>query len=425
MLHFMSIMQSDRKKPIAHASKPAKARTILVVLRMTGASGRSLLEGVFQYVKRGIHWNIRLMQMPDLLTPAEIAACEREGIDGIITSELGTTPETVAALRDTSIPLAVISLPDPVLANRTAPTVFVSNDEEATGAQGVRFFRTLGAFNSFGFVQNFEGLIWSDLRAKGFCDEVAAFGAEAHVFRSPSPLNKPPVDSIADREALAQWLVDLPKPAAVMADWDYRGTQILEICNNLKIKVPTQVSVLGVDDDVLLCDFTTPALSSIKPDHEQVGYRAAAELDALLRSRHPRNGRTVRCAIKSIVERGSTKPLAPSAILVKKATDFIDRHACEGATVSDVVAAMGVSRSLADLRFREVNGTTILEALTTRRLNEVLRLLFTTDYPIKRISLSCGFSNIKHLKWLFHSRYGMSMREYRRRNGVDGQSDTE
>ena len=79
---------------------------------------------------------------------------------------------------------------------------------------------------------------------------------------------------------------------------------------------------------------------------------------------------------------------------------------------------MGVSRSLADLRFREVNGTTILEALTRRRLNEVVRLLFTTDYPIKRISLSCGFSNIKHLKWLFKSRFGMSMRDYRKSNGV-------
>ena len=57
-------------------------------------------------------------------------------------------------------------MPDPLLANRTAPTVYVANDEEATGAEGVRLFRTLGAFNSFGFVQSFDGLIWSDLREK-------------------------------------------------------------------------------------------------------------------------------------------------------------------------------------------------------------------------------------------------------------------
>ena len=137
-----------------------------------------------------------------------------------------------------------------------------------------------------------------------------------------------------------------------------------------------------------------------------------------MRARHTKKPHVVRCAIKGIVERGTTKPLAPSAALVKKATDFIDRHACEGACVTDVVAAMGVSRSLADLRFREVNGITILEALTRRRLNEVVRLLFTTDYPIKRISLSCGFSNIKHLKWLFRKRHGMSMREFREKNGI-------
>ena len=418
------MMHSDRKgkKSIA---RPTKTRTVLVVLRMTGASGRSLLEGVFQYIKRGIHWNVRFMQMPDMLTPSEIAACEREGVDGIITSELGTTPETAAALRDTPIPLAVISMPEPVLANRTAPTVFVANNEESIGAEGVRFFRTLGAFNSFGFVQNFKGLAWSDLRAKGFCDEVATFGGQSSVFRSPSPLNMPPVDLVADRTALAQWLKDLPKPAAVMADWDWRATQILEICGTEKIKVPSQISVLGCDDDVLLCDFTTPTLSSVNPDHEQVGYRAAAELDAIMNARYPHSRRTVRCAIKGIVERASTKPLAPSAALVKKATDFITKHACEGVTVSDVVAAMGVSRSLADLRFREVKGMTILEALTRRRLDEVVRLLFTTDYPIKRISLSCGFSNIKHLKWLFHKRFGMSMREFRNRNGVGWQADAD
>ena len=400
-------------------TRKARARTVLVVLRMTGASGRSLLEGVFQYVKRGIHWNVRLLQMPDMLTPAEIATCERDGIDGIITSELGVTHETAEALCRTPIPLSVISMPDPLLSDRTAPTVFVANDEEATGAEGVRLFRTLGAFNSYGFVQSFDGLIWSDLRAKGFCEEVSAHGGKARVFRSPSPMNAPPVDSEADRTALAEWLRELPKPAAVMADWDYRATQILEICNSAKMKVPSQVAVLGVDDDVLLCDFTSPPLSSIKPDHEQVGYRAAAELDALMHTRCPRKPHVVRCCIKGIVERGTTKPLAPSAMLVKRALDFIDRHACEGACVADVVAAMGVSRSLADLRFREINGITILEALTRHRLNEVVRLLFTTDYPIKRISLSCGFRNIKHLKWLFKNRYGMSMREFRKSNGVE------
>ena len=400
-------------------SRAAGAKTVLVVLRMIGASGRSLLEGIFQYVKRGIHWNVRLLQMPDMLTPAEVAACERDGVDGIITSELGTTPETAAALHRTSIPLSFISMPDPRLDGRTAPTVFVANDEPAIGAAGARLFRTLGAFNSYGFVQSFKDFIWSDLRAQGFCEEVSAHGGTASVFQSPSPLNARPSDFAADRAALAKWVQELPKPAAVMADWDYRATQVLEVCDTARLKVPSQVTVLGVDDDVLLCDFTSPTLSSIKPDHEQVGYRAAAELDALMRARHPRKTHTVICSIKGIVERGTTKPLAPSAMLVKKATDFIDSHACEGARVSDVVAAMGVSRSLADMRFKEVCGMTILEALTRRRLDEVVRLLFTTDYSIKRISLSCGFGNIKHLKWLFKNRYGMSMREFRRRNGVD------
>ena len=186
-------------------------------------------------------------------------------------------------------------------------------------------------------------------------------------------------------------------------------------------QVPEQVSVLGVDDDVLLCDFTNPPLSSVKPDHEQVGYRAAAELDVLMNARTKttrKKARVVLCQIKGVTERATTKPLAPSSALIKKALDYIDKHACEGATVKDVVAHLGISRSLADLRFRETLGVSILDTLTKRRLNEVVRLLFTTDYSIKRISLTCGFNNIKHLKWLFKKHFHMSMRDYRKANGT-------
>ena len=99
-------------------------------------------------LKRHIPWTISHKMYAQQLHELEA--------DGIITSELGVTPEAAAALSRTPIPLSVISMPDPLLAGRTSPTVYVANDEEATGAEGVRLFRTLGAFNSYGFAQSFE-----------------------------------------------------------------------------------------------------------------------------------------------------------------------------------------------------------------------------------------------------------------------------
>ena len=70
-----------------------------------------------------------------------------------------------------------------------------------------------------------------------------------------------------------------------------------------------------------------------------------------------------------------------------------------------------------DLRFREVENRSILDAILERRLAEVVRLLVSTRYSITRISLVCGFKNPKHLKRLFKSRYGATMRDFRNARG--------
>ena len=79
-----------------------------------------------------------------------------------------------------------------------------------------------------------------------------------------------------------------------------------------------------------------------------------------------------------------------------------------------MVRHLGCSRRLADLRFRELQGTSIGEAITSCRLDEVRRLLVTTREPIDAIALSCGYENPNYLKNLFRKRFGMTMRDYRR-----------
>ncbi len=119
------------------------------------------------------------------------------------------------------------------------------------------------------------------------------------------------------------------------------------------------------------------------------------------------------CGVKEVVFRASTSALKTPAALVQRAKEFIDRHALEGITAADVVASLHVSRSLADLRFREVTGTSILEAILARRLDEVKRLLRDTDMRISEIAARCGYRDANYLKNLFKKRFGMTMREWR------------
>ena len=72
------------------------------------------------------------------------------------------------------------------------------------------------------------------------------------------------------------------------------------------------------------------------------------------------------------------------------------------------------SRRLADLRFRELQNKSILQAITERRLDEVKRRLRETHEKIDTIAAACGYSNPNHLKNLFKRRFSMSMSAFRK-----------
>lgn len=392
-----------------------KVNKVLLILRTTG-SGREILQGALQYARTDPYCSVQMDLMPDALTPAKVAVFSKQGYSGILTSEIGMMPAVTAAFMKLDIPMVVMSAPDPRLSARTSNLAFVGVDEEAIGALGAKYLASLGAFNSFGFVASYRGLPWSDLRKQGFAKGVRAVGGVLRPFNGPENLSIAPGSS-DDLKKLEAWLLDLPKPAAIMADHDNRASQVIECCKRLGLMIPGQVALLGVDNDSVICDFTDPRLTSILPDHEQVGFRAAAQLASMMRRKASGKVKVVRCPPKTVVVRESTRPLSPSGRLVHKALAFIDLHACEGIRVTDVVQHLGVSRALADLRFREVENRSILEAILDRKLAEVVRLLVSTHDSITRISLVSGFKNPKHLKRLFKSRYGTTMREFRDSHG--------
>ena len=392
-------------------ARRAKVNKVLLILRTTG-SGREILQGALQYARTDPYCSVQMELRPDALTPGKVASFEAAGYDGILTSEIGMSAEVTQAFVRLDVPMVVMGAPDPRLAARTRNIAFVGLDEAGIGALGAQHFRSLGAFNSYGFVASYRGLPWSDLRKQGFVDEARSHSDDVRTFDGPDRFTIS-FTSPEETRRLEEWLRDLPKPAAVMADHDARAAQVIECCRRIGLRVPEQVSVLGVDNDRVICDFTEPTLTSVLPDHEQVGFRAAARLNLLMKRRKTALGKPTKCPPRGIVSRNSTRPLSPSGRLVQRALVFIDQHACEGIRVSDVVNHLHVSRSLADLRFRELENKSILEAILDRRLAEVTRQLLATDDSLVSISLRCGFGNAKHLKRLFKARFGQTMSAFR------------
>lgn len=384
--------------------KTTQRQKVLLALEMANAAGRQQLIGVFRFLGSIMRWNIRIVQPPTELTEECVKQCAQDGFNGIITA-LPCSKTTVKKLAKSKIPVVLLDIDYPDLPKRQSCIVQV--DDKDIARQAANYFLKLGSFNDFGYLANSENSSWSIRREQGFGAALARNGQPLNVFREP-------FSNSTFKKDLRRWLQALHKPAAVFCANDTCAGHVLSACREEDIKVPNQMSILGVDDDEYLCELSDPPLSSVRPDFENEGFWAAMELSRLMSRRTGSKARNITGA--EITERDSTRQLAPGGALVKRAIEFIRRNAKRNITVSSVVTYLGVSRRLADLRFRQFENKTILEAITHHRLESVKRLLRESGASISTISRSCGFSSEGYLKELFHRKCGLSMREYRAQN---------
>ena len=216
------------------------------MLRMSGAAGRDILSGVFYFTRMHPSWHTRLFQMPSEFTPDAFLAECAVGLDGIVASEPGPD-ETAALVRDSKIPVSFIGDPGPILSARRHGIAFTRNDDEQIGRIGARFLASLGAHRAYGFVPTTSRQYWSDFRQNGFMDTIKSRGDEPIIFHSPGTAG-----SREDLDALKEWLVKLPKPAAVMTACDTHATKVPNLCQDARMKLSRQIDDLGVDNDELL-----------------------------------------------------------------------------------------------------------------------------------------------------------------------------
>jgi AraC-like DNA-binding protein len=172
--------------------------------------------------------------------------------------------------------------------------------------------------------------------------------------------------------------------------------------------------VLGVDNDEMMCEFDSPTISSVLPRHDKVGEMAVKALARMFREWPKGKARREICDEQTVVERESTAPLTPATHLITSALDFIRQNVTKSITTDDVVRHLGVSRSLASLRFREYQGETIRETILRMRLDELKKRLASTQMSVSKVARVCGFTDIPHLQVVFKRRFGLPMGKWRK-----------
>ena len=379
-----------------------KKLKVLIAFPSSKNSRTEKMSGIFRYLNEiGSSWEFVIMHEYMKASCDYLKRLVSEGLDGAIFTAVDIPDDTVKFMSDIRLPVVTIALKLPKRDNLS----FVLSDNAAQSRLAAQEFLKSGRFHSYAYVPLVESPDWCQIHERGFRQTISKFGFDLTVFTSP-PEN--------DRAKMIRWIRELPKPAAIFAACDYRANDILLSAHKARIKVPDEVEVMGMDNDIILCENSVPRLTSIQPDFEQQGYLAAKLLDRLLSGDN--TSTSVSVGPREIAWRESALPFGrPGGILVQRALDFINREYASGIGVQDVVDYLKVSRPLADLRFRQFRKQSILSTITEIRLTKTRELLLSASHlSIADVCRQAGWNSERYPKRLFLKRFGLTMREARR-----------
>ena len=267
--------------------------------------------------------------------------------------------------------------------------------------------------NSYGFVGHRIKNLWSGARKDVFIQETKAKGVEAAIF---DPCRRGKFVTAGDfYSPMKDWLLKIRKPCGIFAANDEMGAHVLRAANELDIAVPDALSVIGIDNDELICENCTPPLASVSVDFEHSGWLAAQLLEKQMR-RPKAKPQLAAFGNSTIVVRPSLGRFAKRDAAVFRAIEFIRLNACGTIRVEDVAREMGVSRRSGERRFNMTTGHSINDEILAVRLERAKALLADERVPLDKIHAACGYKDGRSLRYMFRQATGMGLREWRTRH---------
>ncbi len=382
---------------MADSDKTKKRRRVALLVETSLGSGREILRGIARYAQQKGQWT--LFHLPHGLGEDFRPWLEQWEGDGIVARV--ADERTAEALEGVGVPVVDVL---GVTESLRFPLVHV--DDEAIAKEVAHHLLAQG-FENFAFY-GIKDENWSTRRGLAFARAVG----EARPFyplHLPRSLDRKPNQLLA---RVRKWLAALPLPAGVMVASDQCALALLEAARLEKIPVPEQMALVGVDNDVPLCEISSPTLSSVRAGHFRVGYEAARKLDALMRGESARD--TTLVEPTGVVVRRSSDLRAIQDPVVARGVRYLFDHIGEKVTIADAASFAGVSRTLFQRMFKEETGETFHAFLMRHRINRARRLLESTDLSIAQVAGATGFKHQEYLNNVFRDKLDTTPAEVRR-----------
>ncbi len=377
---------------------------VLLLINNSGAYDRGLIKGIAQYAKYYDSWFF-LRESPYFIyknTDKKIIQYIKEWKpDGIIMCENDLANEII------SLNIPTIISPFTKIYDRVIN--IVANDF-AIGEMGAHYYLEK-KYSHYAFYGTNESF-WSLEREKAYVRTLKINHKEVSVYRTS--ILKKEFDWKKEPYHIARWLQEQPKPLALMAcadDWSQLVTEAVKIAG---LKAPEDIAILGVDNDELICELSSPPLSSIIQDSEKTGFEAAYLLHQLMKGFNVPVKNIVGLPIQ-VVTRQSTKLTAVENIDISNALRYINNNAGnQHLHVEQVVKKTCLSRRVLEIKFREYLGRTIGSEIKRTRINAVCEKLINTSLTISEIAEHLGFGSSANLTVFFKREKKTTPLEYRK-----------
>lgn len=283
----------------------------------------------------------------------------------------------------------------------------ITGNHIKAGEIGAQHFIHKG-FVNYAFL-GLKNVVWSYERCLGFKKELSKNNLLHHYFEYVKEEGEA-LWYYAD--SLKQWLVNLPKPIAIMACDDNQAKHIAEICSFIGITIPNEISLLGVDNDKMICLLSDPPLSSINQNTIKGGYEVAQLIDRLiLNPEYPWKNIIVEPTY--ITTRTSSDIYSTSNPHVSKVIDYIHKNISQKLTVDELIELIPSSRRSFESLFKRITGNSIYEYILNLRIEKFSFELMSTNRPIIDIALDLGYIDYKNLSRQFKVLKGCTPSEFR------------
>jgi LacI family transcriptional regulator len=371
-----------------------KSKRVLLVVNAHRAYGRQIAEGVAAYIRQFAPWEVILFREDKQLTPS--LRDEIGPFDGVIAKSRIRTMVQERYTEDFQF----------VSVEESSHPYQVHPDDFQIGTMAGEYLRGLSA-RRYAFISLGETLFCRQ-RLEGFRQAVGE-KAEIHTEWIHSIyLSKTRLEQIAGA---------IPKDAAVLGLNSRFCGSLLTTLKHLNRSVPEEVAVLGVENDEILCELTSPSLSCVDHNTRRVGYEAAAMMTSLLRGQQPPQPH-LRIPPKMVVERQSTQLFEVSEPSVVRALQFIRSHLAEDIHVEDVARHANQPRRTLEKAFARHLARGIGEEIALARIRVAKDLLVETNMSMPEICAHCGLQSSSNLTRVFRRVTGTTPSEYRNQHSL-------